>query len=286
MRGGPAALVEALAAAGRAAGAELRTGAEVARIRIDGGRTRGVTLVSGEALDAPVVVATCDPKRTFLGLVEPATLPLALEEEIANIRSRGTAAKLHLALSAPLELAGRAGEPIAEIRIGGGHVDELERAFDAIKYRRYSARPYLDVRIPSLAEPALAPPGGQVVSILASYAPIDVAGGWNDANRDALLHSILARLETVAPGTGARIAGVELLTPADLEARFALTGGQIHHVEPALDQLFVLRPSASTARYATPVAGLYLGGSGSHGGGGLDPGAGLLAAEAVLSRTS
>ncbi len=281
--GGPPALVAALARAAAAAGVEIRRASEVARIRVEDGRARGVVLASGETLDATAVVASCDPRRAFLELVPPGTLPLRIEEEFLRVRSRGTAAVLRLALSAPFEIAGRPGERHAEIRLGGGHVDELERAFDAIKYRQFSPRPYLDIRVPSVTDPSLAPAGGEVVTVIASFAPYGLEGGWDEARRDELAAAILARLESVAPGLGSRVVGRELLTPVDLESRYAITGGQLHHVEPALDQLFVLRPAPSAARYRTALAGLFLGGSGSHAGGGVTCTAGLLAADAVLS---
>ena len=281
--GGPPALVAALERAARAAGAELRTGAEVARIRLDGGRAAGVELAGGERLDAAHVVATSDPKRAFLDLVEPGALPIGIENEFRRIRMRGTAAKVHLALSGELEIAARPGESFAAIRVGGGHVDELERAFDAVKYRQISPRPHLEIRVPTVHDASLAPSGHHVVSILVSYAPIDLAGGW-DARRNAeLLDSVLARLAPLAPRLASRIVGAQVLSPADLAREFALTGGQLHHGEPALDQMLVMRPTPSAARYRTPVPGLWLGGSGSHGGGGVNPAAGLLAAEALLA---
>jgi phytoene dehydrogenase-like protein len=282
LAGGPPALVAALERAARAAGAEIRTSAEVVRLRLDNGRAAGVTLASGEALDAAVVVVTSDPKRAFLELIAPGTLPIRIEDEYRRIRSRGTAAKVHLALSGPLELAARPGQAFESIRIGGGHVDELERAFDAIKYREVSPRPHLEIRVPTVADPSLAPAGHHVVSILASYAPHDVAGGWTEKRRADFLEAVLATLERHAPGVRGRIVAQELLTPADLEERYALTGGQLHHGEPALDQLLVMRPAPSAARYATSVPGLYLGGSGSHGGGGVTFTPGLLAAQAAL----
>lgn len=283
--GGPAALVRALAEAAEARGAEIRLGAEVARVRLDGGRVAGVELASGETLDAPLLLATCDPRQTLLELLPPGTLPLGIEAEARRIRARGTAAKLHLALAGALELPGRAGEPIERLRFGGGHVDQLERAFDAVKYRRISAHPHLEVRVPSVADSSLAPPGHHVVSVLASYTPHDVEGGWTAVRRHALSESILDALEHHAPGTRSKIVALQLLTPADLERRWGVTGGQLHHVEPALDQLFVMRPSPGLARYSTPVSGLFLGGSGSHGGGGLSITPGVLAAETALAST-
>jgi phytoene dehydrogenase-like protein len=283
LAGGPPALVGALLAASRAAGASLRTSAEVQRIRLDRGRVAGVALTSGETIDAPVVLSSADPKRTMLELLAPGALPLRIEEEFHRLRSRGSAAKVHLALSGPLELAASDGRLDEAIRIGGGHVDELERAFDAIKYRRFSARPHLEIRVPTVADPSLAPPGHHVVSILASFAPYALDGGWTAAARERLGDAVIAVLEQHAPDVRGRIVAREILTPADLETRFALTGGQLHHGELALDQLLMMRPSPSAARYRTAVPGLFLGGSGSHPGGGVRPTAGLLAAEAVLA---
>jgi phytoene dehydrogenase-like protein len=279
---GPPALIDVLLAAGRAAGAELRTGSEVARIRVDRGRIAGVTLASGETIDAPVVLSSADPKRTMLKLLAPGTLPIRIEEEFHRLRSRGSAAKVHLALSGPLELAESDSRLDEAIRIGGGHVDDLERAFDAIKYRHFSEKPHLEIRVPTVTDPSLAPPGHHVVSILASFAPYDLEGGWTTEARERLGDAVIAVLEQHAPDVRRRIVAREVLTPADLETHFALTGGQLHHGELALDQLLVMRPVASAARYRTVIPGLFLGGSGSHPGGGVRPTAGLLAAEAVL----
>lgn len=281
--GGPAALVGALEKAARERGAQIRTGAEVTRIRVDKARALGVTLHNGESIDAPVVVVTSDPKRAFLDLIAPGTLPIRIEDEYRRIRMRGTAAKIHLALDGPLELAARPGQKFEHIRIGGGHIDDLERAFDAIKYKENSKQPHLEIRVPTVADPSLAPQGQHVVSILASYVSHDVKGGWTNQRRVNLMEAVLSTLERHAPGVRKRILGQELLTPADLETRYALTGGQLHHGELALDQMLVLRPTPSAARYASSVAGLFLGGSGSHGGGGVNLAPGVLAAEAALS---
>ncbi len=282
--GGPAALIAALERAARENGAEIRTSAEVTRIRVEGNRAAGVTLQNGETIDAPVVVVTSDPKRAFLDLIAPGTLPIRIEDEYRRIRMRGTAAKVHLALSGPLELAARPGQHFEHIRLGGGHIDDLERAFDAIKYKENSARPHLEIRVPTISDPSLAPAGHHVVSILVSYVAHDVKGGWTNQRRVNLMESVLSTLERHAPGVRKRIISQELLTPADLEARFALTGGQLHHGELALDQMLVMRPTPSAARYATSVPGIFLGGSGSHGGGGVNCTPGLLAAQAALSK--
>lgn len=282
LEGGPPALIAALLAAAKAAGAEIRTGAEVARIRLDKGKVAGVTLTSGESLDAPVVVSSADPKRTMLGLLPPGSLPLRIEEELRRLRCRGSAAKVHLALSGPLESKGSKGLHEA-IRIGGGHVDDLERAFDAIKYRQFSERPHLEIRVPTVADPTLAPAGHHVVSILVSYAPYALDGGWTADARERLGEAVISVLEQHAPDIRKRIVAQETLTPVDLETRFALTGGQLHHGELALDQLLMMRPVSSAPRYRTMVPGLFLGGSGCHPGGGVRPTAGWLAAQSVLS---
>lgn len=281
IKGGPAALIAALEKAARSAGAEIRMGAEVKRIRVEQGRAVGVTLASGETLDASLILATSDPKKVFLELIAPGTLPIHIEDEFRRIRMRGTAAKVHLALSAPLDLAARPGQYYEHIRIGGGHIDDLERAFDAIKYKEMSPKPHLEIRVPTVADPSLAPAGHHVVSILVSYAPHQINGGWTEKRKADLLEAVLKALEQHAPDVRKRIVGQEVLTPADIETRYALTGGQLHHGEPALDQMLVMRPTPSATAYATSVAGLVLGGSGSHGGSGVSPTAALLAASAA-----
>lgn len=281
--GGPPALVAALESAARAAGAELRPESDVARIRLEGGRATGIELAGGETIDAAHVLAACDPKRALLDLIAPGELPLAVEEEFGRIRMRGTAAKIHLALSDPFELAARPGERLAAIRVGGGHVDELERAFDAIKYKQVSDRLHLEIRVPTVTDPSLAPEGHHVVSILASYTPVDRLGGWGDQGDAELLDAVLARLAPHAPTLAGRLVATQVLSPAALERDYALTGGQLHHGELALDQLLVMRPTPSAARYRTVIPGFWLGGSGSHGGGGVQPTPGLLSAEALLA---
>lgn len=280
--GGPKALIAALSAAAGASGAEVKTGATVERIRVENGRVVGVTLAGGESLDASLVLSTVNPKRTFLDLLAPGTLPISIEREFQNYRCRGSAAKVHLALSAPFELPARPGERFEQVAIGGGHVDDLERAFDALKYRQFAAKPHLEVRVPSVSDPSLAPAGHTVLSILVSFAPYDLAGGWTDSQRHALGEAVMVRLAEHAPSVAKSVVARQVLTPVDLENEFGLTGGQLHHGEPALDQLLVLRPTPSAARYKTAVPGLYLGGSGSHPGGGVNPTPGLLAASAAL----
>lgn len=282
VRGGGAAVARALEAAGRERGVELRTGAAVREIRVENGAARGVVLEDGERIDAGVVIATCDPRQTLLRLLLPAHVGQRAAHRAQSFRSRGTTGVVHLALSAPLELAARPGDAIERARTGG-HLDDLERAFDGIKYRRLPALPALEISVPSIADPTLAPGGGSVVSLLVHFVPTEVEGGWTDERREELGDLALEALTRVAPSVRDALVAREVLTPADLAERYGTTGGHLHHGEHALDQL-VVRPTPETARYATPVEGLFLGGSGSHPGGGITGLPGWLSAGVALRR--
>jgi phytoene dehydrogenase-like protein len=278
VEGGARALVGALESAVRAAGVEIRTGARVARIRV-AGEVRGVALEDGEELDAPVVAASCHPREVFLSLLPPAQVPTRLARRLDRYRSRGTTAQLLLALRAPLAFAARPDGTPETVRIARDPW-EIERAFDAIKYRKLGERPALEVHVPSLASPELAPPGHAVVSVLVHFAPYDLEPAWNAAARERLADRVQAILEEHCRGLD--VVARHMLAPPDLEARYALPGGNIHHGEMSLDQMLA-RPVPECARYATPVPGLYLCGSGSHPGGGLSCMPGVLAAEAILA---
>ena len=282
LRGGPAALSESLRKAFEAAGGQIRLEAEVARILVDRGAVSGVRLADGQSLEASLVVAACDPKRALLGLIEPGVLPLEVEEQIGVVRMRGTTAKVNLALDGQLTFRGRQGERHPRAFVADD-LDDIERALDAAKYRVCSERPHLDVSVPSVGNASLAPEGKDVVSILAHCAPHDLAGGWSAEASARFADAVIEALERVAPGTKDRIVAREVLNPSDLEARYGLTGGHVYHGEHALDQLLFMRPAPALARYATPIRGLYLGGSGSHPGGGVTCQPGALAAQAVLA---
>ena len=281
VKGGPAALTRALQKAFEAAGGEIALESRVARIRLDQGAVCGVELEGGVFIESPLVVASCNPKHALLDLVEPGTLPLDVEEQIASVRVRGTTAKVNLALDGQINFRDREGERHARAVVSD-HVDDIERAFDAAKYRACSERPHLEVSVPSVDDPSLAPAGKDVVSILAHAAPYNLEGGWTSEARARFGDSVVEALERVAPGTRDRVVAREVLTPADLEDRYGLTGGHIHHGEHALDQLLFMRPTSKLARYKTPIEGLYLGGSGSHPSGGVTCQPGALAAEAIL----
>lgn len=279
--GGPQAVAKALLAACKAHGVEIRANAEVAKVLLKGedNRAYGVQLVDGTIIEADRIAAACDPKQLFLKLVEPTALTQGFEHNIKTFRSRGTTAKVTLALNGLPSWRERPSLKAEYIRTGN-HFDEMERAFDSVKYKEMSAQPLLDMYVPTLEAPELAPNGQHVLSILAHFAPFDLKGGWNDARRDELYGKILASLETFTPGVSRLIVGKQVLTPADLEGQFNLSGGHLFHGEHASDQLLV-RPTPECSRYATPFPGLYLCGSGAHPGGGITCAPGAFAARVI-----
>jgi phytoene dehydrogenase-like protein len=283
-RGGPGALAAALAGAAESAGARIRTGAAVARILVRNGAATGVLLENGEEIAAPTVVSNADPRRTFLHLLDPLDLEPGFAARARNYRTPGTVAKLHLALdglpSFPA-LGGDAARLAGRVHIGPG-IDYLERAFDASKYGVFAEEPYLDVTLPSVSDPSLAPAGKHVMSVHAQFAPYTLRGvGWND-RRDALANAVLKTLTAYAPDLERHVLHRHVLTPVDLEREFGLTGGHIHHGELSLDQLYTMRPILGWARYRTPIAGLFLCGGGTHPGGGITGASGRNAAREIL----
>jgi phytoene dehydrogenase-like protein len=287
-RGGLGALTQAMAAAARQAGAEIRTDAGVERIVGNNGSVGGVVLKSGEEIAAKTVVSSADPKQTFLQLLEPAQLPPDFTFRLRNYRSVGTTAKVNLALAAlpdvpALRESGERAEAALAGRIHiGPEIDYLERAFDAAKYGRFPEAPWLDVTLPTLSDPSLAPAGKHVLSVIVHHAPYALSGtDWN-AQRDALGETVVRTLGGYAPDLPGKILSRQVLTPLDLEETFALTGGHLFHGELALDQLFTMRPLLEWARYRTPLRGLYLCGSGTHPGNGLTGLSGANAAREIL----
>jgi phytoene dehydrogenase-like protein len=281
--GGPGALTQAMAAAARAAGAEIRVNAPVTQIPVRDGRVIGV-IVEGHWIGAEVVLSSADPRQTFLSLIDPVELLPAFRSKLRNYRSRGTLAKVNLALSALPAFTGIGGR--TELLTGRLHIgptiDYLERAFDHSKYGEISAAPWLEVSMPSLLDPSLTPPGGHVASIYVHYAPYHLRDrDWNEA-RDALLAATMTVLERYAPGIRSLVVAAEVVTPVDLEQRLGLSGGNIFHGELAADQLLGFRPSIGYGQYAGPIGGLYLCGGGTHPGGFMTGASGRLAAGEVL----
>jgi phytoene dehydrogenase-like protein len=290
VRGGMGRLTLALAAAAAEAGAEIRTRVEVVRIEVDDTGVRGVLLSSGEQISTSVIVSNADPKRTLLGMVDPVRLEPGFLLRVRNIRTRGTLAKVNLALGGlPAFTAERdlpqgvgAAEALAgRILIAPG-IDYLEQAFDLSKYGETPVRPFLECVIPTLTDPALAPEGRHVMSIYVQYAPYDLRGtDWNTA-RDRLQQTVIETLAEHAPGLPSLLLATQTITPADLEATYSYTGGHIHHGELSLDQLYVMRPLLGWAQHRTPITGLYLCGAGTHPGGGISGANGANAARVVI----
>ena len=283
VKGGMGALSEALASAARAAGSEIRAAAPVERVRVEGNKVKGVRLVSGEEIDARMVVSNADPRNTFLRLVDPVDLDPNFLMKIGNYRSRGSAAKVNLALSGLPDFSVQEEASLTgRIHIGPS-TDYLERAFDAAKYGDFSPKPCLDVVIPSLADPTLAPEGAHVMSIYAQYAPYELKDGDWPSRREALGDTVVATLSAYAPNLAELVVERQVLTPVDLEQTFGLSGGHVGHGEPSLDQMFTFRPLLGWSRYRTPIDGLYLCGAGTHPGGGITGAPGLNASREILA---
>ncbi|MGH8263426.1 MAG: phytoene desaturase family protein, partial [Steroidobacteraceae bacterium] len=280
-RGGMGAVSNALAASARAAGVEIRASAPVAAIAVEGDRVRGVRLETGEEIAAELVVSNADPRTTLLELLGARHLETEFARRVSNIRMRGNAAKLHLALSGLPQFKGLDVQYAGERLLIAPTLEYIERAFNPAKYRERSAEPVLEIVLPTVHDATLAPAGQHVLSAIVQYAPVDLAAGWS-REKHAFQESVMAVLERSAPGIRKLVVATELLTPLDIEQQFHIGGGHWHHGELALDQFMMLRPAPGAAQYAMPVEGLYLCGAGCHPGGGIMGTAGRLAAQAIL----
>jgi len=284
VKGGMGALTEALSKAASAAGVEIKSATEVVAIHAGNGTSAKVVINGGEEIETRAVVSNADPHATFLRLIDPIDLEPNFLSKIRNYRAIGAAGKINVALSAlpsftavgsdTTKLAGR-------IHIGP-EIDYLERAFDAAKYGQFSPAPYLDITIPSLSDPSLAPEGKHVMSIHVQFAPYKLKGADWDAKREDFAATVFDQIEEYAPGFRQLILAKQVLTPVDLEQAFGLTGGHIHHGEQSLDQFFTFRPLLGWAQYRTPLNRLYLCGAGTHPGGGVTGLNGANAAREVL----
>jgi phytoene dehydrogenase-like protein len=283
LRGGNTALTEALLGRARDLGVDVMTGNGVREILVTGKSANGVELDDGRVLEAPFVAASCSPKSVLLELLPVGVLTHASERRIANFRASGTAAQLLLAVDGPVRFDDMPAD-IRRVRIAPS-LDHIEKAFDAVKYGACSAEPVLDVAVPSLANPALAPEGKSVVSVLVSYVPHEPDGGWSDVAKESLTSRVIETVARYAPGFESKVLAAQLTTPADLEQAYGLPGGHLHHGEPGIDQLLV-RPIPECQEYSTPITGLTLSGSGSHPGGIVSCMAGTLAARSMLREDS
>ena len=283
-RGGTGAVAESIASAARELGVTIRENTTVGQVIVRGGRAVGVALEDGEEIMARTVVSGLDPRRTFLRLVDEGDLPPDFVRSIRRYRSVGSSGKVNLALGELpnfTSLPGDGDHLRGAISISPSQ-DYLERAYDEAKYGEFSSHPYMDVIIPSLIDPGMAPPGKHVMSCFVQYAPYALNGGWNDEKREAFGDAVIDTLSQYAPNLRSAIIHRQVLTPQDMEDEFGLTGGNIFHGELSLQQLFFLRPAPRWADYRTPIRGFYLCGSGTHPGGGICGGPGRLAALEIL----
>ena len=283
-RGGTGAISNAIADAAREAGAEIRTEAPIAKILVRNGKAIGVALANGDELFANIVSSSVDPNLTFLRFLEPSQLPPEFLEEVRRYKFRGSSGKVNLALDALPDFKSIPG-PGAHLRGAisiSPSVDYMERAYDDAKYGRYSRRPYIDMVIPSLTDPSVAPPGKHVMSCFVQYAPYKLAEGNWDEQREAFGDTVIDTIAEHAPNIKNIIRGRQVLTPLDLEREFGLTEGNIFQGELSLEQLFFLRPIPGWAQYRTPIDNLYMCGSATHPGGGIMGAPGRLAALEIL----
>jgi len=283
-RGGTGAISNAIASAAREAGVEIRTKAGVAKIIVKGGRVTGVALSSGEEIGASVVSSSVDPHLTFEKFLEPSELPGDFLEEVKRYKFRGSSGKVNLALDALPEFKAIPGDG-AHLRGAlsiSPSVEYMERAYDDAKYGHYSRRPYVDMVIPSLTDPSVAPPGKHVLSCFVQYAPYKLAHGTWDDQREAFGDNVIDTLSEHIPNLKKIIIGRQILTPLDLEREFGLTQGNIFQGELSLEQLFFLRPVPGWAYYKTPIENLYMCGSATHPGGGIMAAPGRIASQVIL----
>jgi phytoene dehydrogenase-like protein len=289
-RGGPGALAVALGSAARAFGAEVRTDAEVVRVRHLDDRACGVALASGEEIDAPVIVSGLDPKQTLLRLLAPEVLGPRVSWRTSNIRQRGVTAKVNLALAGLPSFTAAAGDA-SRLRgrvLFAPSMAALEASARPAKYGRIPETPLLEATIPSLRDPSLGDEGRagsvrHVMSIVVQAAPFELRDGTWDERREELGDLVVRTLEAYAPGLGGLIVERQVITPLDLERDFGATEGHALHAEAGLDQWFAWRPLHGFGRYRMPLDGLYLCGSGAHPGGGVTGGPGQLCGQAVLA---
>jgi phytoene dehydrogenase-like protein len=283
-RGGTGAISNAIAAAARELGVEIRTQASVDKILVKNGRAAGVALKSGEEISASVVSSSVDPHLTFEKFLEPSDLPSDFLESVRRYKFRGSSGKVNLALDGLPDfksLPGQGAHLRGAISISPS-IEYMERAYDDAKYGRYSRKPYIDIVIPSLTDPSVAPPGKHVMSCFVQYAPYKLAQGTWDDHKEAFGDTVINTIAEHAPNIKKIIIGRQVLTPLDLEREFGLTQGNIFQGELSLEQLFFLRPVPGWAYYRTPVDNLYMCGSATHPGGGIMGAPGRIASQVIL----
>ena len=285
-KGGTGGVSYAIARAAQAHGAEIRTEAPVTRIRTRGGHATGVVLATGEEIEADAVLASTDARLTLLELLEPGTLDPSFEEEVRRFKFRGSSGKVNLAVDRLPDftcLPGE-GEHLRGAISFSPTTDEMEQAYDDAKYGHWSRRPYIDMIIPTLVDPSMAPPGKHIISCFVQYAPYKLApelGSWDD-QREAFGDAVIDRIAEFAPNIRDVVLHRQVMTPLDIERTTGLSEGNIFQGELSLEQLFFNRPVPGYARFRTPVRDLWLCGSATHPGGGIMGANGRIAALEVL----
>jgi phytoene dehydrogenase-like protein len=285
-RGGTGAISNAIASAAREAGVEIRTDTSVARIVTRNGQATGVVLTNGDELSAGMVLSSVDPNLTFLTFMDAKDLPDDFVDDVRRYKYRGSSGKVNLALDALPDftcLPGPGPHLRGAISISPS-VDYMERAYDQAKYGEFSRRPYIDMVIPTLTDPSVAPAGKHILSCFVQYAPYAPAAGTWDDQREAFGDAVIDTIAEHAPNIRDIILHRQVLTPLDLEREFGLTEGNIFQGELTLEQLFFLRPAPGWAQYATPVKNLWMCGSATHPGGGIMGAPGRNAALKILGR--
>src|ERR1700741_3730522 len=283
-RGGTGAISNAIGNAAREAVAEIPTEAAVSKILLKNGTAYGVVLESGEEIHANIVSSSLDPNLTFLKFIDSRELPGDFVEEVRRYKYRGSSGKVNLALDALPDFTCMPG-PGRHLRGAisiSPSMDYMERAYDQAKYGEHSRRPYIDMVIPTLTDPSVAPPGKHILSCFVQYAPYKLSHGTWDEQREAFGNTVIDTIAEYAPNIKNIIIGKQFITPLDIERQTGLTEGNIFQGELSLEQLFFLRPVAGWARYRTPIRKLYMCGSATHPGGGIMGAPGRLAALEIL----
>ncbi|HIG39024.1 MAG: NAD(P)/FAD-dependent oxidoreductase [bacterium] len=296
--GGMGQIARMLSESAQKAGVVIRTSARVKRILVDDGRASGVELETGELVNADLVISNADAKNTFLNLVGTQELDAMFARRIHTTRTNGNVAKIHLALNGLPSIEGLSTEQLSQRLIVAPSMRYLEHAFNHAKYGEYSEHPVLEITIPSITDPELAPSGHHVMSICASFAPYHLKNGWQQDDlqtglqpdlqnrlqeKERFLDKVTALISDYAPGFASRVVASQILTPVDIEAEYNITGGHWHHGEMTIDQSFMMRPVHGTAQYDTPIDGLFLCGAAAHPGGGVTGIPGHNAAQRILA---
>lgn len=283
-KGGMSAVSNALAERAVDLGVEIRTATPVRRIVVENGRVAGVETESGKRFDSLTVVSNADPKKTVMSLVGARHFETRFTHRIHHLRSGGSAAKLHLALKGLPDIDGLEQKDLGGRLLVAPDDDYVERAFNPVKYGEMSAEPVIEITLPSLHDQALAPPGKHILSAVVQFVPHDLSEGWTEATRERCTAQVIDAMSRYMPGLESLVEASELLTPADIENEFHISGGHWHHAELAIDQFLFVRPVPGAAQYQLPLDGLFLCGAGAHPGGGVSGAAGRNAARAVLRR--